>query len=246
MIEYRRSSVRIAEVHFDPTGVPDGADVIRYQWQFRPVPGNYCLRSHTVYLDLRRDPEDLLARMKKRTRYEIRRAEQEDLAVEIDTAPTLETLRQFCSYFDRFARHKGLSRANRARLESMRRAGQLVLSAVLDSSGQRLVWQSGLRTAVRVRAITAASVRHTAPDPGLVGRANRFLYWREIHCFRELGIQLYDLGGWYVGTSDQEKLRINSFKSGFGGAVRTLYNTYEAKTWKGKVAVHLHRLRGGE
>lgn len=245
MILYEKSSVRIAEVHFDATGAPQDADVVRYQWQFRPVPGTHSFVSHTVCLDLTQEPETLLKRMRKQTRYEIRRAEKENLSIDIDDRPSSEKLRQYYTYFDAFATKKGIPVANRARLESMRLSGQLVLSRALDETGQTLVWQSALRTPTRLRSLTAASIRHTG-DGNLVGRANRYLHWREINRFRELGIETYDLGGWYVGDADEEKLSINLFKEGFAGEVRELHNTYDGRTWKGRMAVRLHQWRKGE
>ena len=245
MILYDKSSVRIAELHFDANEAPPDADVVRYQWQCEPVPGTHTVTNHTISLDLTQDPETLLKRMRKQTRYEIRRAEKESIAVDLDDQPTPDKLVQYYNFYDLFAERKGIPRANRARLESMRRTGQLILSRAFDADGQTLVWQCGLRTPTRVRSLTAASIRHTG-DSNLVGRANRYLRWAEINHFRKLGIEVYDLGGWYAGDTDQEKISINLFKEGFGGEISKLYNTYDGRTWKGRMAVRLHRWRKGE
>lgn len=245
MIVYEKYSLRIAEVHFEAGKAPPDADVVRYQWQQRPVPGTYSFPSYTVCLDLGLEPDELLGNMHKQTRYKIRRAEKDELSTEIDLQPGPDKLEQFCAFHNRFAEHKGIPQANQARLESMRAAGQLVLSRALDARAQTLVWLSGLRTCGGLRRITGASVRHTAEDSNLVGRANRYLHWKEILKCRELGVRIYDLGGWYAGDTDQAKLSINVFKNGFGGEVRKLHNTYDGRTWKGVMAVRLHQWRWG-
>ena len=55
-------------------------------------------------------------------------------------------------------------------------------------------------------------------------RANRYLHWMDMLRLRELGFASYDLGGWYSGQEDVEKLNINRFKEGFGGRVVPQYN----------------------
>ena len=53
-----------------------------------------------------------------------------------------------------------------------------------------------------------------------------------------------DLGGWYSGQEDAEKLNVNKFKEGFGGRVAAQYNTDRGVTLKGVLAVQLRRAVG--
>jgi lipid II:glycine glycyltransferase (peptidoglycan interpeptide bridge formation enzyme) len=52
--------------------------------------------------------------------------------------------------------------------------------------------------------------------------------------FKAQGVRWYDLGGWYHKADDEEKLRINRFKEGFGGQVAKNYLCVAYPTWKGK------------
>jgi lipid II:glycine glycyltransferase (peptidoglycan interpeptide bridge formation enzyme) len=58
----------------------------------------------------------------------------------------------------------------------------------------------------------------------LTGRLNRFLHWHDIRFFKNKGLLVYDLGGWYHGSDDKKKLAINAFKAEFGGVVAREYN----------------------
>ncbi len=62
--------------------------------------------------------------------------------------------------------------------------------------------------------------------------------------FREMGFTTYDLGGWYSGQDDLEKLNINRFKEGFGGRVAPQYNTDHGVTLKGILAIRLRHAVG--
>jgi hypothetical protein len=51
--------------------------------------------------------------------------------------------------------------------------------------------------------------------------------------FRSLGLALYDLGGWYAGTSNSTLLQLNSFKEQFGGEVVMEWNSYSSHSTVG-------------
>ena len=78
-------------------------------------------------------------------------------------------------------------------------------------------------------------------ERSMIGRANRWLHWRDIAAFKEQGYAIYDLGGWYAGSGDYEKLSINKFKEGFGGVIQINYNAVEPISLKGKVYLELRR-----
>jgi len=56
-------------------------------------------------------------------------------------------------------------------------------------------------------------------------------------------VRWYDLGGWYHKADDEEKLRINRFKEGFGGQVQQNYLCVAYPTWKGKAVKLLKDLK---
>ena len=75
-----------------------------------------------------------------------------------------------------------------------------------------------------------------------IGRANRLHHWLDVLRFRDEGFAIYDFGGWYAGTANDELLRINRFKESFGGEVVLQYNCDQALSWKGMLALWLRQV----
>lgn len=71
MIVYQKKLLRIAEYWNGEEPKPAGVDLVRCFQQSRPLAGMLCRAFHTILLDLKRDPQELLAGMKRDTRYEI-------------------------------------------------------------------------------------------------------------------------------------------------------------------------------
>jgi hypothetical protein len=250
MIQYSKSSVRIAELHYDePAGGAVNADVIRYQWRLEKVRGTFSLAIQTRVIDLSEDPDRIFGGMNAMARRHVRRAAADPVATIFDSRPSAVLAGQFEAFFDRFARSRKIPRANRARLGAMRAQGRLCLSRVDDREGHALVWHAYFRDRGWARLLYSASVYrldHSSEKEAELARANRLLHWRDMLALRELGVAAYDLGGWYAGGEDTARLKINRFKESFGGRVIDLFNTYDAVTMKGLVAVQLHRWKGGE
>jgi hypothetical protein len=104
------------------------------------------------------------------------------------------------------------------------------------------VWHCYVKAGRWVRLVHSASLFRAAAEKAqqnLTSRANRYLHWLDMFRFGESGIDTYDFGGWYSGQEDQEKLRINQFKEGFGGTVASQYNGDRGITLKGILALRL-------
>jgi len=50
------------------------------------------------------------------------------------------------------------------------------------------------------------------------------LHWFDIQYFKTYSFINYDFGGWYSGSTDIKKLRINKFKEEFGGEIKEFFN----------------------
>jgi len=59
---------------------------------------------------------------------------------------------------------------------------------------------------------------------------------------KEAGVVTYDLGGWYSGHNDPEKLRINAFKEGFGGTPTVEFGWVAGISLIGRLVAWLVRL----
>jgi hypothetical protein len=93
----------------------------------------------------------------------------------------------------------------------------------------------------------AGAIYRSTTDPTrrtIIGRANRLMYWRDMLRFKASGIGTFDFGGYYLGSEDAEKLRINAFKDEFGGRVIQEFNCERALTLKGRAALWAIHKRG--
>ncbi len=235
---YKRKGVRYQEVWFDEP-VCAGLDIVIGRQRASCPVGFKGDSFHTITIDLTQTQDQISAAIDKDTRYEIRRAEKSDhLSFQFFNQP-LEYLEEFCSFYNDFASAKGLQQIGLARLAQMTNAGHFVLSRVIADQ-RPLVWHAYYCVAGRARLLYSAS-QFRGKDSGLrslIGRANRYLHWRDILEFKMAGYRIYDLGGWNPdGAGDVEKQRINSFKEAFGGHRVVEYNfTYPTST-KGRLAM---------
>jgi hypothetical protein len=244
MIISERLSIRIADLYFDEPKPPyENVDIFRYNQVSAPVRGATCTPFATIVLDLSASPEQLLSNTKRSSREKIRRAEREAragrLRYEYSARGTSEWIARFTEHFDRCAAVKALPHASRFRLSILAHNHALDISFVTDSDGEILAASCAVLTPKRVRGLyTAASFRLTSDQTrrSLIGRANRYLFWRDCLRFKESGAELFDFGGYYPGNTDTEKLKINVFKEGFGGEVRREFNCEECVTLKGSLA----------
>jgi hypothetical protein len=176
--------------------------------------------------------------MRKGCRYKVRRAAERD-ALTYECANAVERpdlLARFGPLYDEFARRKRVPAPTSAWLSLMAATGNLYLSRVSDAAGRDLVWHTHYLSGGR------ATLLHSAPTPdaalegrSLTGRANRFQHWQDILRFKRDGATLYDLGGWYSGETDAQRLGINLFKEEFGGRVVRNYIDERAHTFKGRL-----------
>jgi hypothetical protein len=240
MILSNRLKVRIADLYFDESA-PDGmhADIVRFNQFSRPAANVNSTPTSTMLLDLSQTPEEMLSKMKSHTRYKIRRASEKDkLVYEYSNGKDGSSIGRFSDHYDHYAAMKGLPRVSRQRYAILAEQDALDLSFMCDESGGILVASSCFVTPARVRGLHLAGAFRGTSDPSrrsLIGRANRYLRWRDILRFREKGIKIFDFGGWYRGTGDA--LRTNEFKAEFCGEVVEQFYWQRAMTLKGRLAL---------
>lgn len=238
---YRRFFLTIADIYFehDSAPLPATADIVRLNGLLAPVDGYRTSPFATVFIDLTRPEDELFAGIKSGTRRDIRIAMRNDgISAQLWHPAGRDTITEFCQLYDRFAKSKGLARANRSKLDSLAANSDLLLSCARLPSGEPLVWHAYVMSAGRARLLYSASVRMTSTGGQLVGRANRFLHWADILGIKEKGIGLLDLGGWHDGQ-EPELLRINAFKEEFGKTVVQTHNCVRGQTLLGELAMRL-------
>jgi hypothetical protein len=249
MIAYRKKFVRIVECWNGEDVDASGADLKRRLQQPQPLSGMICREFHTVLLDLTLDSDAIFSGMKRGTRYEIARAiRHDDLRYGCSSGSEPKSLAEFSGHADRFLTQKRQPKVARKWLALLAAAGLLELTHVSDPAGNTLVWHA--YHCSRQRATLLYSVSFFRDNPSacirqMIGRANRYHHWQDMLRFKSLGISIYDLGGWYDGQEDLERLAINKFKEQFGGEVVTNYICEQALTLKGALFLRLRtRLLG--
>jgi hypothetical protein len=213
-----------------------GVDILVYRCRRTPVPGARTETFRSLQTDLSGPPEALVAACHESCRYEVRRADARDgLRHEVMPEAT-DSLEEFCDFFDAFAKQVGLPSADRHWLTRVAAERQLVLSCA-TRDGAQLVWHAHLRSGYIVRlAYSASWFRGTNTDyRSLIGRANRWLHWRDMLYFREAGAQRYDWGGIFADESTPERAGINRFKKSFGGQPVVTYECTAPATIRGRV-----------
>ena len=113
-----------------------------------------------------------------------------------------------------------------------------------DPQDNILVYHANYCDDGRVTGLESISLFRQHEDStirNMIGRANRYLVWSDILRYQEQGLKLFDFGGWYQGT-DQAMLKINEFKSGFGGQVLQEYQCEQILTFKGWLVLTIANL----
>jgi len=179
----------------------------------------------TQLIDLVQDAEKILEGMSKHTSYQIRRAEKDGLSVTTST-----DCAGFVRFFNVFAPSRGLSPLDVKAVESMN--PNIIFTEVRASAefGNALLAVHGYLFDVedsRVRQLYSATmVREDSEDEAgtepkvsnaLIGRANRFLTFKDMVLAQEKGFRTFDFGGVAFNPDNEATQGIDEFKLGFGG-----------------------------
>ena len=243
----RLNFLKIADVYFAETTEVDlpPVDIAQFvQFQKRTTRSTEFL---TLHVDLTQDEGALFAQLRKNTRYEVRRAENKDGVVASSCcAPSEQDLAAFGRFYDSFAEAKNLPRCNLPKLAAQRDHDALWLTSAASPDGDVLCYHAYLVDPPRCRLLHSASHFRASEDPtsrSLIGRANRYLHWKDILLFKQHGFFIYDLGGLSTNENDPKLKNINEFKRGFGGAEVVEYNSLAPRTPLGWLAFLYLRTR---
>jgi hypothetical protein len=241
MIRLDGRGVVYGEVWFDEEPSHDcRVDIVQYRFRKAPITHAHIRPFLTLVTDLFAGEEEIAHRFGKDCRYKIRRADTKDgLRAEFIADPE-STLDEFAGFFDAFARQKSHRPCDRKWLAAACEARQLVLSSA-TRDGEPLVWHA------HVLCGASAGLQYTAShfrgqDNGyraLVGRANRWLHWKDMLRFKRMGMERYDWGGMFEDQSTLEREGINRFKQDFGGQPIRVYDCVVPVSLRGRVYLPL-------
>ncbi|GHU12783.1 hypothetical protein FACS1894161_1730 [Spirochaetia bacterium] len=251
MIYYRgKNGVKIAEIWYNPDERPGEAiDVIRYRFVPEILKKAFSVEEkHTLILDLSKTAEDLFSLFRKNTKYEINRAKERD-AVVCGTffergEDNNEKLAKYLDFFNAFAQSKNRTPCTLDEFGCYIKNGSFCVRCA-EKDSQFLVMHAYIVSDGRARLHQSASHFRNVDDAefrNLAGRANRLLHWDDMLYFKALGIQYYDFGGLYLGSTDKEKILIAQFKQAFGGEVLREYLYLSPVSILGWLSIFPHAL----
>jgi len=220
----------------EPSGDP-GVDIAMYRHRSAPIEGARTVQPIlSLVHDLSIEADAILSQFDKDCRNLVRRADGKDaleMAFFSEPEPELERFRAF---YDAFASEKGLQPCYWQWVVASCEARQLALTSA-SLNGEALVWHAYLLSGTTVQLEYSASCfRNKAKDyRSLVGRANRWLHWKDLLRFKEMGFGKYDFGGLFEDESTPECAGINHFKKEFGGRQERLYDCTLPVTGIGRI-----------
>jgi len=229
------------EVWYDeePRG-DSGVDIVLYRQRAAPITNARYTPFLSLVTDLSVDEDAITGKFRKETRDEIRRAETRDgLHMEFIIDPG-SRLDEFRAFYDAFARQKSLEPSDHQWLLAACKARQLALTSA-SQNGEALVWHAYvvLGNAVRFQYSGSCFRNREGNYRALVGRANRWLHWRDMLQLKEMGITRYDWGGLFEDESVPEHAGINAFKKSFGGRAERTYDCTVPVTLRGRIYLPL-------
>jgi hypothetical protein len=238
VIRIEGRAVTYGELWFDEEpGDLDGVDVLIYRHRPAALAQNVCRLSLTLVSDLGVGELEIFESFGSTTRYEVRRADKADgLRADIAMPSAVTELEAFYAFYDAFAEAKRLEGAYRRGLQAAANARQLVLTTA--SSGDIvLTWHAYIVWEHSAALLHSASHfrEKSTSERALVGRANRWLHWRDMIHFKRHGLRTYDWGGIFQDENAPERAGINKFKQDFGGRRHTTYDCTVAATARGRV-----------
>lgn len=184
--------------------------------------GNY---TQSIEVSLLESPENLLQKMTKNTRYEVRRAlNKDELCTELLMDVSEQELDEFLTFYNDFADLKNLGHIGEAKIRQLAAGGMYAITKCYSNDGTLLVEHTYYldKEDRRVMLATSSSLyrkEEYAQYKTLIGRANRMLHYQDMLHFQAEGYQIYDFNG--ISDFSEETRSIADFKKGFGGKVIT-------------------------
>lgn len=170
---------------------------------------------HTVMIDLNADEEQLLANMRRQTRYEVRRADK--LGVRVICDNSRELFREFHKVQAATAKRQGFVPPNldtlMAEMEAFGNNAKIYVAETTE--GEKIAYGLIIADGLEGDYYEAASTELNRKLPGAYA-----LLWRVMRDLKESGYERFNL--WGIAPPNQPQHRyakVTTFKTGFGGEV---------------------------
>ncbi|MBQ6593755.1 peptidoglycan bridge formation glycyltransferase FemA/FemB family protein [Candidatus Saccharibacteria bacterium] len=182
--------------------------------KYKPAP-MHLAAEHTVILDLTHSLEELLADMRRQTRYEVRRAEK--LGIHVVSSNTEADFREFQRVQAETAKRQGFVPPSLKTLLAERAAfdDMITIYKALTAENEPIAYGLVIRMGLEGDYYEAASTDLNRKLPGAYA-----LLWQVTQDLKAQGYQRFNL--WGIAPAGQPQHRyagVTTFKTGFGGKV---------------------------
>lgn len=184
---------------------------------------------YTHVIDLTQNTDEIWKKFSKSScRYAINKAIRDGIKIKID-----QNYDDFYLLNKKFREKKGLQ-LNIDSIDTIKKCYTLFVAEYRDeiiggqvylNDDQHMRWLLGASKRLEVNSHMVT----------IIGNANRFLIWTAIQHAKANGLKEFDLGGYYLGESENKELEnINKFKKSFGGVLKEyyIYEKYYSKTFQ--------------
>ena len=170
---------------------------------------------HTVMIDLRKTEDELLADMRRQTRYEVRRAEK--LNIHVDKSNSLEVFKEFHSVQTETAKRQNFVPPSLKTLLAEREAfgDDIMIYVAKNEDDKPIAYGMIIRGGKEGDYYEAASTELNHKLPGAYA-----LLWQAMKDLKADGYERFNL--WGIAPPNQPNHRyagVTTFKTGFGGEV---------------------------
>ena len=168
---------------------------------------------HTVMIDLQKTEDELLANMRRQTRYEVRRATKQNIKVEKSNSE--EIFKEFHKVQVATAKRQGFIPPDLKTLLAERENLDSVIYIAKTSEGQPIAYGLIIKDGKEGDYYEAASTDLNRKIPGAYA-----LLWQAIKDLKKEGYERFNL--WGIAPAGQPNHRyagVTTFKTGFGGEI---------------------------
>lgn len=235
----KKYGFKIYESWFYNSNYEDDVDFYSLNYSRQKIENGF--ESHTLVTSLSKEIEEIFMQFRKNFRYEIRSWEKKgnyNIHQKIDINGN--DIKDFIDYYlrvnaDNIERKKAFSTKVIDNLYLYSRNNSLSITSLNDYDSGTIVMHVYIFNIEYKTVRLLHSVINTLTcDSQNLGKANKFLHYKDIEYFKNLNFLDYDWGGYYFG--DDIKLNsINLFKESFGGKLVQNWSKIEPISLKEKI-----------
>lgn len=169
----------------------------------------------TATIDLTQSMDELLAKMHSTTRNEVRRAQKENIVVDI-----VHDNKTFVKYYNSFAKEKGLPTINETHLTKYGSSVMLVQARFNEHILSMHATMIDNEEKIAGLLYSCSTRLDESVDKKMVGWANRYLHYKEFEILKGMGMAKYEWCGVCLDPEKPDRYSIGQFKLKIGGEVR--------------------------